>query len=882
MTVSKPGILKKWLILAVFVLALLSLAVCWFPFFVEKTVLPRILAKNGLAGYQVAVHSLGIHGCSLHLIDRPDNFPFISSGNLRISWTVKGLLQRRLNSLVFDGLHVHHYLSGVEDSSMQSALPEASVQMQDRAAKSHEASHLPVVIDTITVSDSIFFLHDNGRIHSLPFSINGQVSDGQLSHEGNIIKYTIEAGIGGQGYVAEISYRPDQGVVAGVLTGDVNLPAFMKTLDVQDSEESISGRADLFAQSKVRLSPFSLEKLQVTVRSKDFQLHNKRIALGVDPGGEGVVSLSGSQRRFQIDGNGISVDRPFKSKISFNADAVFSEKKTMRWQGDILVEPVSGQKFEQKFLLAKAPAITLQHEGILKGRDADIKVFASHQNTGPEDGFEVNHDTLRFRAEQFELESHCTWQPDNKENQIRASVLFEGKNLIFNGPGMQSGLSAFRFDGTGNLVSISAWEEFDFNGGLTVEHGFIGLDQHEVHVEGIHFELPVPFPWKDNGTEGEFRAEQISMRQLDLGKVRGELVPKTSALEFTGRVDTPLLSNNSLHVKGAFRVPDNRRPYTKFSCSTAGAQVDLVDFLSIFPALKNVTGSGLVDMQADMVFHQENVEGQLGLALHKWGVEVPKYKMAGQDINMQLHFPDVSTLRSSPEQKLSIGRVTNRNLSIENIQAVFQVESLNSLFVEKIGGKWSGGRVFTSAFRLSNDKLELDVALFCDRLELPQVLSQLSLADAEGSGKVSGRIPVSYRKNEIFIDDGFLFSTPGEKGNLKIKKSKQLTAGIPEDVPQYSPIHFAGAALRDFEYNWAKLLLVSEEDNLVLKLQIDGKPANPLPYRFDSQQNVFIRINDAQSGGIDQPIKLDVNFNVPLNELLRYQSTILPILRNIK
>jgi hypothetical protein len=212
---------------------------------------------------------------------------------------------------------------------------------------------------------------------------------------------------------------------------------------------------------------------------------------------------------------------------------------------------------------------------------------------------------------------------------------------------------------------------------------------------------------------------------------------------------------------------------------------------------------------------------------------------------------------------------------MHDVIIAFQVESPESLFIERISGRWSGGRIFTGGFRLRPDMQEVEIALICDRLELAQILSQLGLAEAEGEGRMSGRIPLLYADQTIFVDDGFLFTTPGERGNLRIRQSEYLTTGIPADVAQFSPLHFAGAALGNFEYNWAKLNVNSQEENLLLMLQIDGKPKERLPYRFDAERNLFVRLEKGDAGGIDQPIKLDVNFRVPVNELFRHHSQIM-------
>ena len=64
-------------------------------------------------------------------------------------------------------------------------------------------------------------------------------------------------------------------------------------------------------------------------------------------------------------------------------------------------------------------------------------------------------------------------------------------------------------------------------------------------------------------------------------------------------------------------------------------------------------------------------------------------------------------------------------------------------------------------------------------------------------------------------------------------------------------------------------------------MQMDGKPVESLPFEYDSRTGLLQRIENAGQG-IKQPIRLDVNFRLPLNRFLGYSGKIQDILRNIK
>ena len=198
------------------------------------------------------------------------------------------------------------------------------------------------------------------------------------------------------------------------------------------------------------------------------------------------------------------------------------------------------------------------------------------------------------------------------------------------------------------------------------------------------------------------------------------------------------------------------------------------------------------------------------------------------------------------------------------------MEDRRTLFVEKAGLQWCRGRINAAAIRIIPGKEDYDVTLFCDRLNLAMVLEQLGAADAGGEGTVNGRIPVRWVDGRLSFDNGFLYSTPGQPGQIQLKGTGALLAGVPPDSPQHTQLDIATEALKDYTYQWAKLNVQSDKDVLLLKLQLDGKPNRLLPFAYDQQLGRFIRI--AGEGQAEfKGINIDLNFKSPLNEIIHYK-----------
>ena len=111
--------------------------------------------------------------------------------------------------------------------------------------------------------------------------------------------------------------------------------------------------------------------------------------------------------------------------------------------------------------------------------------------------------------------------------------------------------------------------------------------------------------------------------------------------------------------------------------------------------------------------------------------------------------------------------------------------------------------------------------------------------------------------DNIYFEDAFLFSTPGEDGLIKGDIDEALM-----DAESGIEMELAKDALKDFSYSWVRMRMLSsgeDKENLKLELSLDGRPNRALYYAFDEKTASFIK---SPTPCVFQGIRLDTNVNM--------------------
>ncbi|MBC2713028.1 MAG: YdbH domain-containing protein [Desulfosarcina sp.] len=396
-----------------------------------------------------------------------------------------------------------------------------------------------------------------------------------------------------------------------------------------------------------------------------------------------------------------------------------------------------------------------------------------------------------------------------------------------------------------------------------------------LHLSGGRLDIPFRSDPKATGSDGTFSVVRVVHNQQSLGKIQGRVTQKKDALAFTATHVSDLFPGLTAALTGTvftsgfrFRDADITFQIPPYELPAAS---DLARFV---PAAKGLTLSGTVSAQGKAAISRKGLDGFLDVEMTGGALTMAEKKITVEGIDTTLRFPELPRIRSGPAQQIRFARAAMGGIVVDGGTFDVQVESETTLFVEKGRLFWCGGKVDAQALRITAGKQDYNVSLYCQRLGLSRILEQLGSMNARGTGTVNGRIPIVYSNGNIRFDDGFLFSTPGEAGRIQLTGTEILTRGIPAGTAQFAQVELAQEALKDYAYTWAKLGLVSEGEDFVMRLQFDGKPANPLPFVYKKEIGSFVRVEAGAQGSVFQGIGLDVNLRLPLNQLLQYKDIV--------
>lgn len=171
-----------------------------------------------------------------------------------------------------------------------------------------------------------------------------------------------------------------------------------------------------------------------------------------------------------------------------------------------------------------------------------------------------------------------------------------------------------------------------------------------------------------------------------------------------------------------------------------------------------------------------------------------------------------------------------------------------SFLVTEAGAKCCNGDLKIYSLFLNDDRL--NVTLLVDGIDAGQALKHMKGFRGEASGRLYGKIPLSYRKDEhrFRLKNIYLYSVPGEIGSLRLYDPKPVVdnlamGGVPQDTCDN-----LSKALADLAYDVLKVSLQPEPDGgLALTLKIAGK---------STHNNVSV------------PVNLEVTFHGDLEQLL--------------
>jgi hypothetical protein len=896
----------------------------FLPLYIEKNILPSLgdQFSTSLTGQ---VFTIGLNETSFGDVvvgDTPNIA--LSIGSINMKYSLFSIRDRVIDQVKINGLNLNLKISdgkiiipGIDQEKI------VKMKAKQEIPQHSSTLNLPLQVDNFRVSNGFLnILHESRRI-VIPFGL--QITKKEQTNENFLPVYQLNLQIFPQGGEIVISGSVDLSNNRGIFNisaDSFNIAPFAFLLG--ELEKNISfGKAAIKGNTEINLMPFQHIATRFDSELESISLKPVPVIFGSSAGNvETTKSLSlnikGEGQQWDIAAHGSMVE-PITASIELDGSFLPGDD-VMKGSGNILVKiddttetlvsvpsPViikgnpqlladfsiniasSGAwqakvkskankktltiSYGQNRLSTRVPSFNIQGEGSADIVHMQVSLTISDVQLTSEDGSEINSPEAKLKTlfnqknrsgpEGFASGEFSLSLPDVKIN--RETLTGQG-DITFTGK-----IKPQPFK---DIKSLKA------GGKLTVENGRAEESANSISIKSINGNIPWNWPLPEKKATGRLKVTGINWGKNELGSFEAGVGLKGSSYLLDGRFTHSLLNGLITDVTGEARMSDS-----EFQASML-MHMDAAPFSSLHlgefePSLSNSYISGKLGLEGSLNFDAKGLKGSAKFIFQNGRFEFPEKKYEISDINLSMFIPSLPDLRSAPAQEILFNKASVGDLTFEQGKVVWQLEPPNSIFIEEGVVNWAGGRIFTNAVRISPEIKEFVVPIFCDRLILTEILNQFGVIDAEGQGTVSGRIPLLVSSDTIRFEDGFLFSSPGQGGSVKVAAFDVLAAGIPKNTPQFAQVDFAAEALKNFQYNWVKLLLNSEGEDLIMQMHMDGKPMQSLPFSYDSQTGLLQRIDD-NTQGIKQPIRLNVNFRLPLNRFIGYSGKIQDMMENIQ
>jgi hypothetical protein len=903
---------------------LLFLTSYLLPDFLESKIV-SILKKDGaITDLALDFHELDLDGANLGSvrIGTPQN-PALIIRSIHIDYSPAEIYQKKIKKISANGVELYCELKngrfGLRGFDLEKFL--AQLDSARTKKKASDDQQYPSFPQWIEINNGTLICILNEKTYRLPFEMN------LVQEENNAHNLKANVRLYPRGQAVHISTHIDleQNRIESQFTAkELDLLRFADIFKPANGL-NIAGLASLEANADMQLTPFAVSSIAgrlkgsaINVSYKNLEFQNRSndpdneapliidfegpdqgkwniklsefttiapiaarvfdMAATIQPSQDGYTILGNLNIALGTSASSTNPFVPLRFKEPFDLPAEFTGifTKIGKWQFNLTSRAPRQQvakgasfDYDQIHFTTKFPSVHLEANGIEGQISAAYKLRVADVH--------ISSEVVDILVPEFVFKGK-TNLPRNKAKNLKSTF-----DLDLSGMAMTLNSTNIKLDN----LSVGGKLQRDKAGaqGITAMVKLANTDietaRGDIKLKLAQGTLPLRFPAGDLKQKGSVSISDARYQNLNLGTIEAELQQTTSGISFSGNLKNHLVPQLAAKFAGKSTFGNNKdyeiRAQFEIFYPQSAPEINLGRFL---PAASGFTFEGKFLERGNFVVGKKGLLATAESSLSNGILRHRKNKIMAEGIQMTLLIPDLPKMRSAPGQKLQFTRASIGDMNIENGDIDFQIESARSLLIEKSHFNWCDGKIDAPAIRLKSGLKDYSLILYCDRLNLAKVLEQFGAASVEAEGELNGRIPLQYKNGQLSFQDGFLFTTPGDPGKIRMTDTDILTAGIPQDTPQYVQMELARKALEDYDYKWAKLNLTTEGDDLLLNMQLDGKPAKSLPFVYRKDMGGFAKVEAGVQGSTFQGIRLDVNFRLPLNKIMQYKELIQIIQKN--
>ena len=896
----KGGVIRFVLIFIAIICCIFTAFYLFLPHIVESWLIPGIKTQIGIetAGCDIrSISSSGLDIGDLFVGTSEDSGLLIDA--VYLDYSLSGIFKKEINNIHISGLRIfsryengHLIIPGLYPSRLfeKSDRTDESSEKPDFNIRHLEISNAIIVIDIggnayeipidMKISPQTRFMQGlNFFVTARPFNQPVEIT-ADLDFIKNVCRATVSSNKIRLGEISEISEQLNLSALRGdarlTIAGEIDLSPF--------SLSSLT--ADLAIDNFRTTHPnFELTNLNDKNASSPLTIHIKQLnratwhmalsSLSLAP--PFPLSVNHFKCRIENVPNGFTGEGNLKlsfpekahpagfkhhvlSPAEISGQCRFKYENEGEWSFSIESLPIKGSSLAFKTgeytVTTGQPDLSISGTGFKAKGDAQFLISFPPIN--------ATKDAMTISIPKLTLKGNAS--SGSAENIVDLKIQAK-KSILKMDASQRVDIPLFTF--SGNMKALSTKDRV-FSGSMSFSNA--AYSQPDAVIRGISGQFPISWPWQPDTRSGTYTVSDIFVDNMDLGAVKGTWKQKFLGILFDGSYDTNIIPGFGLDFKGKSGLFDDNEFMAALSFENRSYEPFVpFDLNKLIPAAKDIQIDGHFDIMGDLFYDKFGIKSSVFGRFSDGVIRMPENDITMRGINGSISMTDLLQLKSAPKQRIEFSEAVFGGINIQNGYVQYQIESPESYLIEKSGFNWCNGNIETLSLRIVRGVSDYDLTLFCDRLNLAMILEQFGAADAAGIGTVNGRIPLRYKNGQLTFNNGFLFSTPGDGGTIRVKGTERLTAGIDPNSPQFTQIELAREALKNYDYKWAKLNLETQGEDLLLKLKFDGKPTNPLPFVYKKEIGGFAKVEAGGQGSVFQGINLDLNFRLPLDKILQYQ-----------
>ncbi len=354
---------------------------------------------------------------------------------------------------------------------------------------------------------------------------------------------------------------------------------------------------------------------------------------------------------------------------------------------------------------------------------------------------------------------------------------------------------------------------------------------NQTSLEDINLDLPWTWiPREKRVKRGTFSAASLRIADLGLNQITGSLSQQAGKIAFAGTAKS-LLEELKFKFSGKqdfgeqgfdFRV-DFEIPASRLARNTP------LD--KLHPILTGVLASGQVYYSGSIRVAGANTRSQALVRLKDVDIQVPASNLSIIGLEGEIRFKNLIALQGEPAQILRFKELRLGQFQAAAGKLIFTVEGPDTIFLEKGEFGWLRGKVMVNSLRFKPADTDLDLSLYCDRIDFDELLNLVvGRKVASGDAEINGLLPLRISQGYPHFEEGYLYSTPGIEGHLRIEDSRVISAGMA----------LVEESMKDFLYDWVKVKLIPKEKNVDIVAIIKGMPSQKLPLSYDGKKKDFV------------------------------------------